>query len=108
MQKHRRDSVVQERTHLLTFNFSSSTRGERDTILKSLSYHTMLTPPPTLGTFRGVLDLNSSSGRDSKNLTTATTVENSTLWQRTQFSAPMVEAQLSAGMVQCQPSTGTF
>ena len=46
---------------LLTSDFSSSTRGERDIILKSLSYHTMLTTPPTFGTSHGVLDLNSSS-----------------------------------------------
>ena len=39
------DSVVQVRTFInfLTSEFGSSTRGERDTILKSLSYHTMLT-----------------------------------------------------------------
>ena len=38
-------SVVQVRTFInfLTSEFGSSTRGERDTILKSLSYHTRLT-----------------------------------------------------------------
>ena len=34
---------------------------ERDTILKSPSYHTMVRTPPTFGTYRGVLDPNSSS-----------------------------------------------
>ena len=33
----------------------------RETILKSLSYYTMLTSPPTFGTSRSVLDLNLSS-----------------------------------------------
>ena len=42
-------------------NFSTPGRKSTETILKSLSYHTMLTSPPTFGTSRGVLDLNSSS-----------------------------------------------
>ena len=52
--KYTGDSVVQVRTFInfLTSEFGSSTREERDTILKSLSYHTMLTPPPTFGTSR--------------------------------------------------------
>ena len=76
---------------------------EGDTILKSLTYHTMLISPPTFSTFRGVLDLNSSSlVGHLQNLTAAATVENSTLWQRTPFSAPMAGAQLFACMLQSQ------
>ena len=61
----------------------------------------MLTPPPTFGTSRGVLDLNSSS----QNLIAAATVENSPLWKRTLFFALIVETQLSSCTVQSQPST---
>ena len=52
-------SIIQEQTHLLTSDFGSSTRGERQ-FLKVFRNYTMLTTPPTLGTFRGGLDLNSS------------------------------------------------
>ena len=79
-------------------------REERDTILKSLSYHTMLTTPPMFGKSRGILDLNSSSLVGTRK-TAAATVENSTLWQRMEFSAPMAETQLSACIVQYQSST---
>ena len=54
----------------------------------------MLETLPTFGTSRGV--------RSQFNLTAAATVENSTQWQRTQFSAPMAETQLSVCMVQSQ------
>ncbi len=45
---------------LLTSDFSSSTRRERK-FLKVFRNHTMLTTPPTFGTSRDILDLNSSS-----------------------------------------------
>ena len=41
--KYTSDSVFQVRTHLLTSDFGSSARGERQFL--SLSYHTMLTTP---------------------------------------------------------------
>ena len=62
----------------------------------------MLTPHPTFGTswcFRSQFIF---AGRDLQNLTAAARVKNSTLWQRTPFSAPMAEAQLSICMVQSQ------
>ena len=50
MQKHRRTQIHRRlrcsgTNRLLISDFGSSTRGERDTIRKSLSYHTMLTTP---------------------------------------------------------------
>ena len=56
-------TVVQVRKFInfLTSYFDSSTRGERDTILKSFSYHTMLTKLTLLGTSCGASDLLSSS-----------------------------------------------
>ena len=56
-------TVVQVRTFInfLTSEFGSSTRGERDTILKSLSYHYYANKTQAFGTFRGVLDPLSSS-----------------------------------------------
>ena len=63
-------TVVQERTFInfLTSEFGSSTRGEKDTILKSLSYHTMLRKLKTLGhiswSFRSPFIF---AGRDPKN-----------------------------------------
>ena len=90
---------------LLTSEFGSSTRGERQ-FLKVFRNHTMLTTPQNVRhiswCFRSQFIF---AGRDLQNLTAAATVENSIQWQRTQFSAPMAEAQLSAYMVQCQPST---
>ena len=96
------DSVVQVRTHLLTSDFSSSIRKERQ-FLRVFPNHTMLTSPPNvrhiLWCFRSQFIF---AGRDPKNLTIAATVGNSTQWQRTQFSTPMAETQLSACMVQYQ------
>ena len=48
------------RTFLLTSDFGSSTRGDRQ-FLKVFRNHTMLTTLPTFGTSYGILDLNSSS-----------------------------------------------
>ena len=45
---------------LLTSDFSSSIRGERQ-FLEVFHNYTMLTTPPTFGRSRGVIDLNSSS-----------------------------------------------
>ena len=45
IQIHRRLRCSVTNVLLLTSEFGSSTRGERDTILKSLLYHTMLTTP---------------------------------------------------------------
>ena len=74
--------------------------------LKVFCNHTMLTPyylTPMFGMSHGVLVLNSSLLVGiRKNLTAAATVENSAQWQRTQFSAPIAEAQMSACMVQSQ------
>ena len=98
----------------------------------------MLTTPQTFGTSRGNFDLNSSSlvrARNGRKLTcllprsnvklqlhgqTSTSLNhgqtptsphhgrNSTLWQRTPFSAPMAEAQLCACIVQSQIPTDSF
>ena len=88
--------------HLLTSDFSSSTWGERQ-FLKVFRIILCKPPPPIfwhiLWCFRSQFIF---SGRDLQNLTAAAMVENSTLWQRTLFSAPMAEAQLSACMVQSQ------
>ena len=99
---HAGDSVVQVRT--VYWLLTSVLRHEgRDTILKSLSYHTMLTTSTTFGTSRGVLDLNSSLPVEIRKIQPYTsTVETPTQWQRTSFSAPMAEAQLSVCMVQSQ------
>ena len=58
--KHNRGIRCSGANGLLTSKFGSSTRGERQ-FLKVFRYHTLLTKPQTLGTSRGVLDLNSSS-----------------------------------------------
>ena len=70
--KYTGDSVVQVGTFInfLTSEFGSSTRGEGDTILRSLSYHTMLKKTQTLGTSRGVFKSPFIfAGRHPKNLT---------------------------------------
>ena len=78
----------------------------RETILKSLPYHTMLTSSPNVRliswSFRSQFIF---AGRVPKNLTATATVENSTLGQRNPFSAPIAESQLSACMVKSQTST---
>ena len=81
-------------THrLLTSEFCSSTRKERQ-FLRVFRNHTMLTTSLDVRhiscCFRSQLIF---AGRDPKNLTATATVENSTLWLRTPFSAPMAEAQ---------------
>ena len=58
--KYTSDSIVQVRTVLSISDFGSSTQGERQ-FLKVFRNHTMQTTPPTFGTSRGVLDLNSFS-----------------------------------------------
>ena len=100
---------------LWTSDFGSSTRGERQ-FLKVFRNYTMLTTPSTFSASRGVLDLNSSS----KKLNRCCNGRNSTLWQRTQFSACMLQSQilnclpqwqrtqLSAHMVQSQLPTDSF
>ena len=94
--------VLQVRTNLLTSEFSSSTRGER---------HNSYNADPTIWPHKCVAHpvmFKISVGRDPNNSTVCHNGRNpnySTLWQRTQFSAPMAETQLSACMVQCRPST---
>ena len=66
----------------------------RETILKRLlqSYYANNTPNvrSISWCFRSQFIF---ASRDPQNLTTAVTVENSTIWQRTPFSVPIVEAQ---------------
>ena len=82
---------------------------ERDTILKSLSYHTMLTTPPNiqhiLGCFRSQFIF---AGQDPKNLTAAATIENSTLWQRTPFSAQWQKLNCLPAWSNLKSSTGVI
>ena len=54
--KYTSDSVVQLRTHLLTSEFGSSTRGERQ-FLKVFRNHTMLTTLPKFGISRGSISI---------------------------------------------------
>ena len=96
------DSILQVWTHSLTSDFSSSIRGERHNSLKSfVSYYSnnTLNIRHISWCFRSQFIF---AGRDPKNLTVAAMVENSMLWQRTPFSAPMAEVQLSACMVRSQ------
>ena len=87
---------------LLISHCSSLTRGEKNNSYKSfVSYNAnnTLNVRHILWCFRSQFIF---AGQDPKNLTAAATVENSTQWQRTQFSAFMAETQLSACMVKSQ------
>ena len=74
----------------------------RETILKSLSYHTMLTTPQRLAHLVVQSQfLNTIVGPQLLNIMVGTS------WQRTPFSAPLAEAQLTACMVHSQLPTAT-
>ena len=96
---------------LLFFNM------RRETILKSLLYHTMLTTSfnsrnPSLCPngrnstiiFHGPTSKAQLPGRTSNSQHHG---QNSTLWQRTLFSAPMAETQLSSCLAHSQLPTST-
>ena len=104
---------------LLTSDFSSSTQGERQ-FRKVFHNHTMLTPPPTFGTSRGVLDLNSSSplqrlktqlySRELHSLPQWQELNCLPAWSNLNFNClpQWQRTQVSAYMVQCQLSTESF
>ena len=87
------NSVIQIRTHLLTFDSSFSTRGERHN-----SYYADHIIWPHKRAAHPVM-FKISVGGDLKNPTTSSTVKiqlsTSILWQRTQFSAYVVQGQPS-------------
>ena len=103
MQKHRRNFFFRYEPFI---NFLTSVRRheERDTILKSLSYHTMLSTPLKFGTSRGVFtfstpwsDPNFSTPWSDSNFSTSWSDPNFIClpqWQRTRLSANMVQSQL--------------
>ena len=87
-------------TNGLTSDFGSSTRGERQFLKVYRNHpqrnHTIVIIPNAWHIsccFRSQFIF---ASRDPKNLTAAATVENLTLWQRTQFSVLMAETQFSA------------
>ena len=90
--------------HLLTSDFSFSTRGERHNSYKSfVSYYPNNTPNVWHISWC-LFSIHLHWLRPEK-LNHCHNGRNSTLWQRTPFSAPMAEAPLSACMVHSQLPT---